>query len=381
MPENSEYRKKIDDIDRQITGLLKERMETAAAIAGYKKEHGIPVFDAARERSKLNEIAAGTDPELRGYMALLYSMIFEVSRSYQTQIIGARSGLAEKISGAIDGTPKLFPGFVSVACQGIDGANSQFACDKLFEHANIMYFSDFGAVFKAIEKGLCRYGVVPVENSTAGSVNSVYDLMMHHRFYIVRSIRVKIDHNLLVKPGTKLSDVREIYSHEQAISQCSGFLSGLSGVKVIPCENTAVAAKMVSESEGNDKAALASRQCVSFYHLECLAESVQNTDNNYTRFICISKDLEIYPGADRTSLMLTLPHEQGSLYKLLSKFYALGINLNKLESRPLPGKDFEFMFYFDIDTPVYSPALLQLLDELPSYCESFTYLGSYGEVF
>ena len=381
MPDNSEYRKKIDDIDRQITRLLEERMETSAAIAAYKKEHGIPVYDAARERSKMNGIAENTDPELRSYMTLLYSMIFEISRSYQTRIIGERSGLAAKISGAVDNTPKLFPDFASVACQGIDGANSQFACDKLFGHANIMYFSDFGAVFKAIEKGLCKYGVVPVENSTAGSVNSVYDLMMNHKFYIVRSIRLKIDHNLLVNPGAKLSDIREIYSHEQAISQCSGFLAGLSGVKIIPCENTAVAAKTVSESEGNDKAALASRQCASLYNLECLAGSVQNTDNNYTRFICISKDLEIYPGADRTSLMLTLPHEQGSLYRLLSKFYALGINLNKLESRPLPGSDFEFMFYFDVDTPVYSPSLMQLLDELPLYCERFTYLGSYGEVF
>ena len=222
MPDNSEYRKKIDDIDRQITRLLEERMETSAAIAAYKKEHGIPVYDAARERSKMNGIAENTDPELRSYMTLLYSMIFEISRSYQTRIIGERSGLAAKISGAVDNTPKLFPDFASVACQGIDGANSQFACDKLFGHANIMYFSDFGAVFKAIEKGLCKYGVVPVENSTAGSVNSVYDLMMNHKFYIVRSIRLKIDHNLLVNPGAKLSDIREIYSHEQAISQCSG---------------------------------------------------------------------------------------------------------------------------------------------------------------
>ena len=375
-----ELRKKIDELDGQITALLKERMMTSAEIALFKKTHGIPVFDAARERSKMNVIAEDTDAELREYMTLLYSMIFEISRSYQTRIIGEGSGLARKISCAVENTPKLFPDHASVACQGIEGANSQFACDKLFKHANIMYFSDFGSVFKAVGNGLCRYGVVPVENSTAGSVNSVYDLMTRHSFFIVRSIRVKVDHALLVRPGTKLSDVKEIYSHEQAVSQCSGFLAGLKGVKVIPCENTAVAARLVSDSEEGGKAALASKQCASLYRLECLSERVQNTDNNYTRFICISKDLEIYPGADRTSLMLTLPHEQGSLYKLLSKFYALGINLNKLESRPLPGRNFEFMFYFDIETPVYSPSLMQLLDELPQYCESFAYLGSYGEV-
>ena len=205
--------------------------------------------------------------------------------------------------------------------------------------------------------------------------------MLHHKFHIGRSIRLKVEHNLLVKKGTKIEDIKEIYSHEQAISQCSDFLSTLKDVKVIPCENTAVAAKAVSESDKNDVAAIASRACINAYGLEALEESIQNTDNNYTRFVCISKDLEIYPGANRTSIMLTLPHEQGSLYKLLSKLYALGINLNKLESRPIPNREFEFMFYFDLDTPVYSQKLLQLLGELPSACENFNYLGSYSEVF
>ena len=151
------------------------------------------------------------------------------------------------------------------------------------------------------------------------------------------------------------------------------------GVKIIPCENTAVAAKRVAESDGGC-AALSSRECQKLYGLECLESSVQDQDNNFTRFICISKKLEIYPGADRTSLMAVLPHEPGSLYKLLSRFYALGLNLNKLESRPMPDRNFEFMFYFDLDTPVYSPKLQQLIGEMPGLCEEFAYLGSYSEV-
>ena len=151
------------------------------------------------------------------------------------------------------------------------------------------------------------------------------------------------------------------------------------GVKVTPCENTAAAAKKVAESGRSDVAALSSRACIELYGLDCLKYSVQNMGNNYTRFICISKQLEIYPGADRTSLMMVLPHKPGSLYMVLSRFYAQGINLNKLESRPLPERNFEFMFYFDIETPVYSPEFMQLMGELSSGCERFAYLGSYSE--
>ena len=203
--------------------------------------------------------------------------------------------------------------------------------------------------------------------------------MMKHDFRIVRSVRLKVDHNLLALKGASLSGIKEIFSHEQAISQCGEFLHSL-GVKVTPCENTAVAAKMVAESGRTDIAALASRSCSELYGLTCLAESVQDKGNNYTRFICISKAFEIYPGADRTSLMAVLPHRAGSLYKVLSRFYALGINLNKLESRPLPERNFEFMFYFDLDTSVYSPEFIQLMGEMPELCESFAYLGSYSEV-
>ena len=191
---------------------------------------------------------------------------------------------------------------------------------------------------------------------------------------------MKVDHNLLANPGTKLEDIREIYSHEQAIAQCSKYLQTLKGIKIIPCENTATAARMVSESKRNDIAALSSRTCAGLYGLNILAESTQDQSNNYTRFICISKTLQIYPGADRTSLILTLPHEQGSLFKVMSRLYALGINLNKLESRPIPDRDFEFRFYFDLDVPVYSPQLLQLMGEIGSICENYIYLGSYSEI-
>lgn len=376
----TDYREKIDAIDNEMLRLFGERMEISAKIAEYKQKNGMPVLDSAREREKLLAVSERMPEDLREYAVALYSLIFELSRSSQNRLLGETTPLVEQVTEAIRTTGPLFPQSATVACQGVEGAYSQLACDKLFRLANIFYFSNFDAVFSAIEKGLCQYGVIPLENSTAGSVNAVYDLMMRHNFRIVRSIRLKVDHNLLAKPGTKLSEIREIYSHEQAISQCSRFLEGLEGVKVIPCENTAAAAKMVAESDRNDAAALSSRSCAQLYGLENVAADVQDQGNNYTRFICISKNLEIYPGADRTSLMLVISHRPGSLYKVLSRFYALGINLNKLESRPIPDRDFEFMFYFDIETPVYSPQFIQLLSELQTISEEFSYLGSYSEV-
>ena len=374
------FREQIDLIDDELVKLFAKRMEVSSKIAQFKKEKSLPVLDVKRERDKLKAVVDSSPDDIKEYTSVLDSLMFELSRSYQNKLIGKGTPLVSKIKDAIENTPKLFPEREAVACQGVEGAYSQIACDKLFKAPNVMYFSNFDAVFSAVEKGFCRYGVVPLENSTAGSVNTVYDLMTKHKFSIVRSIRLKVEHNLLAKPGMQISDIKEIYSHQQAISQCAGFLQSLKNVKIIPCENTAVAAKMVAESDRNDIATLSSRECMKLYGLSCLKASVQDKDNNYTRFICISKDLEIYPGADRTSLMAVLEDKPGSLYKLLSRLYALGINLNKLESRPMPEREFEFMFYFDLDTPVYSQEFLQLMGEIGDICEEFSYLGSYSEV-
>ncbi|MEA4965186.1 MAG: prephenate dehydratase domain-containing protein [Oscillospiraceae bacterium] len=375
-----ELRKKIDEADSALIGAFCDRMSAAAAIAAYKKEHGLPVSDPAREREKLRAVCEEAGTEMQDYVSVLYALLFELSRAYQGRLLGESAELPERIGRAIAQTPQLFPPKAQVACQGVEGAYSQTACERLFRMPSISYVSSFEAVFSAIESGLCQYGVIPLENSTAGSVNMVYDLMLRHNFYITRSVRVKISHNLLAPEGVTLGEVREIFSHEQAISQCSDFLATLPGVTVTRCANTAAAAKLVSESGRRDAAALSSRACAELYHLCCLCGDVQNQGNNYTRFICISRNLEIFPGADRTSIMMVLPHRTGSLYKVLARFYALGINLNKLESRPIPDRDFEFMFYFDLDTSVYSPEFRQLMGELQTISEEFTYLGSYQEV-
>lgn len=375
-----DYRQQIDTIDAELTRLFQERMHVAGGIAEYKKENGLPVLDKGRERQKLHDLVGAAEEPLSSYVHVLYSLIFELSRSYQQRLISERTPLQQRITEAVENTPRLFPPRAEVACQGVEGAYSQIACEKLFSMPNIMYFNSFESVFAAVDQGLCTYGVLPLENSTAGSVNRIYDLMSSYSFSIVRSTRLKVDHNLLAKRGTRLEDVKEIFSHEQAISQCAEYIKKLGNVKVTVCENTAVAAKLVAESPRTDVAALSSRACADLYGLQNLAESVQDKGSNFTRFICISKKLEIYPGADKTSVMILTDHKPGALYKLLSRFYALGINLTKLESRPLPDRDFEFMFYFDLETSVYSPEFITLIGELEGSCEQFRYLGSYSEL-
>lgn len=374
----NELRNKIDSIDKELVKLFKERMETAAEVGRFKQENGVPVFNRQREREIINNVTASVPDELQSYTKTLYQTLFELSRSYQKRIIYPQSDFSKMIEQATAGEPLPMPERATVACQGVEGAYSQFACDKMFAYPSIMYFSGFEDVFRAVDSGLCRYGVLPVENSTAGSVNKVYDLMNKYKFYITHSLKLFIGHTLLAPRGVKLEDVKEVFSHEQAINQCSEYLAKL-GVKITVCENTAAAAKMVSESGRTDCAAISSKDCAELYGLSVLKSGIQNTDNNYTRFICISKKLEIYAGANKTSIMMTLPHKPGSLYNVISGFAALGLNMTKLESRPLPGTNFEFMFYFDIDASVYSENLRVLLNELEHDAEQFSYLGSYTE--
>ena len=376
----TELRRQIDGIDDQLVQLFCRRMELCAQVAEYKKANGLPILMPAREREKLKDVAEKAGPDMANYTRTLYAMLFELSRSYQSKLSGGSRQLYEMITQSIQDTPNLFPQTAMVACQGVEGAYSQLACEKIFPIPMILYFKTFDGVFQAIDQGLCQYGILPIENSTAGSVTKVYDLMIQHNFYIVRTFRLKIDHNLLANPGAKLEDIKEIYSHEQAINQCSTFLHSLKGVNVVPVANTAVASEMVASSGRKDVAALSSRSCAELYNLSCLASSVQDKGNNRTRFICISRNMEIYPGSDKTSIMMVLNHRPGALYKVLARIYTLGINVTKLESRPIPDREFEFMFYFDLETSIYSEQFVQLMCELEDLCEEFKYLGSYTEV-
>lgn len=375
----SDVRVEIDALDDELVKLFEKRLALSMEVAKVKERDNLPILNTARERSIINRLTEGKADDIAAYTKILYTTIFDLSRAHQADYLYKDSVIGDKIKKALEETPKLFLKSATVACQGIEGANSTTACEKLFARPSILYFNTFEGVFSAVEQGLCQYGILPIENSLHGSVVANYDLMNKHHFYIVNSVKVKINHCLLAKPGTKKEDIKTIYSHEQALGQCSEMLANMN-VTVIPCENTAMAAKKVSESEDRSVAAISSAQCAELYQLQILEENTQNNENNYTKFICISKKLEIYPGAKKISLMMTLPHKPGSLYEIMAKFSALGINLTKLESRPMPNKDFEFMFYFDLDVSVYDNAVFSLFSQLENGLERFEFMGCYTEV-
>ena len=375
-----ELRNKIDSIDSEMCRLFAERMQVVTDIALYKKANNMVVYHPSRARAVLQNISKKLGPEFEGYGRSLYRTIFDLSESYQTRMLSQDADFYQQIMEMTSKPPMAFPKRASVACAGCEGAYAHLAAERLFDLPDMVFVSGFRNVFSAVDSGLCEYGVLPIENSLAGSVNAIYDLLGEHNLSIVRSVRLKIDHSLLVQPGAKLEDIREIYSHQQAISQCSEFLASLKNVRVIPVENTAEAARMVAESEDKTKASLSSRLCAELYQLQVLKSAVQNRDNNYTRFICISKKPQIYSGANRTSIMMLIPNRPGTLFRILSRFNATGVNLVKLESRQIPEREFEYRFYFDIEASVFSPEFLSVMCELNNCGEQFKYFGTYAEI-
>ena len=377
--ELSEIRAKIDTVDDQLLQLFLERMALAEEVAAYKNEHKLPIVNKQREREVLAKVMECSGDKER-YAYHLFSTLFELARSRQAELISAPTRVAAQIQSALAAGSDVFPQTGLVACQGVEGANSQVACDRLLPRGNIVYVKTFSAVVSAVESGFCKFGVLPIENSSNGSVRAVYELLQDHKLSIVRSTRLCIRHELLTLPGVKMEDITEIYSHQQAIGQCSKFLNSLNGVHVIPCDNTAIAAQMVAESGNRHAAAISSHPCTALYGLECINDQIQDSDNNYTRFICISKTPAIYAGANRISLIVSTDNRPGALYEILSKLAALDINMTKLESCPVTGRNFEFIFFLEIEASVQDPSVLAMLQELERNCSGFQYLGSYAEV-
>ena len=373
-------RSEIDRIDGEILELFHQRMNVVTEIARLKKETSTAVLNRKREREILHRVFNNSQDNLGKYSVNLFSTLMELSRAYQREQNAPDRGMRDELDAIRAKTPGKFPSSAVVACMGMEGTYGQIACDKLFKVADIMYFKNFSGVCKAVADGLCEYGMLPVDNTTSGTVDGVYELMQSGNFNIVRSIDLQISSVLLAPKGVKLSDVKEIYSHAQPFKQCSEFLKELKDVKFTVVGSTAEAAALVADSGRRDVAAIASRNCSDLCDLEIISSNIQNSDYNYTRFICISKEPQIFPGANKISLIAVLSHQPGALNSVLSKFSALGLNLTKLESRPIPGRKFEYMFYFDFDASVADAGIAELLGELRNETEKFVFLGNYTEL-
>lgn len=372
-------REHIDSIDQEITRLFVERMNTVGEVAASKRATGKAIRDHAREREIINRVTQQAGDAYAPYVEDLYKLIFELSRNYQSKLMGRDSALGQQLRDACaQHVGKKFPNRALVACQGTEGAYAQQACEKLFEYPDILYFDSFDGVFNAVEKGMCEYGVLPIENSTAGSVTQVYDLMEKHSFHIVGARKLRIDHRLMRKAGAT-GPIRDVVSHEQALRQCSDFFAAHPEYHAVPMANTAVAAEYVATTDRDDVAVIASKVCADLYNLQIVSDSINNVQSNYTRFICISRNLEVYPDARKISITCSLPHEAGTLNSIISRLAIAGINLCKLESRPIPGREFEFRFFFDMEADLHDPEIIKLICELEARTERFVFLGAYEE--
>lgn len=365
-------RDQIDAIDTQLTALFCARMNIVRDVAEYKRQNNLPVLHTDREQQVLARVAQLAGSDYAQSAQRLFTLLMDVSKIQQ----------AAQLADAAFATPVLtsLPEDPVVACQGVDGAYSSLAARRMFPTGTVQFYQNFADVFDCVSRGECSLGVLPIENSTAGSVNGVYELMRQHNFYIVRSFKLEVCHCLLAKPAARLEDITDIYSHEQAISQCSDFLSAHPHIRVHLYSNTAAAASFVAQQQTASSAAIAAEGCADIYGLRVISGDIKNAQHNFTRFIAISRDPIMTQGANKISIALTLPHKSGALYGLITQFATLGLNLTKLESRPLPDTDFEFLFYFDFTGSAQNEQILQLMAQLEQQCGYFAFLGNYAEL-
>ncbi len=364
-----EIRKDIDEIDKQLLALFLRRMECARRVAEVKKETGSPVFNEQREEEVLNSVAEKAG-EFGGDARLLFSDLMASSRAEQHRMLGDGAPLRRAVTEA--GTALEAPR--TVACLGQKGSYSHEALLRLYPGAEPLFFPDFAAIFAAVESGSADLGVAPVENSLAGSVAEVYDLILKYRFSIVQALSLPIWH-CLASSETELDAVKIVYSQPQALSQCSEFLKSHS-LHTEPFSSTAEAAL---EARKPGVAAVCSHPAAAECGLHMLADGIQNNSANRTRFIAVSRSLVIPVNARKISLCFSVPHRTGTLSSVLSRFSAAGLNLTKIESRPIAGKNFEYDFYLDFTGNIRDRHTLDLLCALHDELPRFSFLGNYAE--
>lgn len=372
-----DLRDKIDKIDEKIIELFDQRMDLAKEVVEAKIKIKRQIYDSQREEEIILKLKEKS--KYQPGIERLYRTIFSISKSLQSQSL-PDTDFEKNLIETYDNRRKSLDQGSSVAVAGLKGSFGDICARKIFKDGEIFYGEDFESVFKRVKEGVCEFGILPIENSTYGSVNEVYDLMTKFHFSIVAEHKLLVNQCLLAKKGTRLEDVREVISHNQALGQSSEFLKGKKDIELTPFKNTALAADHVKNSDRKDLACIASLECEEIFGLNILEENIQNTEINYTRFIVISKNMEVYENANKISIILDTGHRPGALNEVMIKFAALNLNLTKLESRPIAGRDFEFIFYFDFEGSIGDSKVRKHMADLMENSKYFSYLGNYVEV-
>lgn len=393
MEDLTRYRNEIDDIDKELIQLFEKRMNTVLEIAKHKMKNNTTIFQKYREEKVLSKAVDNLDN--KGYSQetiQFFNSIMEISRGLQKRIMDDNK--EEKSECNLNSSNEKFDlsninkyktlkyeinkKNILVGFPGISGSFTEEALNKFFnKKISKKQFKEFEDVFVALKNKEIDYGIIPIENSSTGAISETYDLLRKYGFYIVGEECIKIDQNLIGIKGTKLEDIKEIYSHPQGIGQSSEFLKQNSNWKLIPFNNTATSAELVKRLQDKTKAAIASKKAANIYELEIINPCINDITNNYTRFVVISNQIHIDEESNKMSIVFSVEHEAGKLYKVLGYFAENNINMTKIESRPMKDASWRYFFYIDFECSIYNPKVYNLLELIEHNTAYFKFIGVY----
>lgn len=363
MRDLKEVRVDINEVDQKLSELFDQRMQLAKEVAIYKQAHDLPIFDRAREEQVLENRLKdfpNRDGDFLEATRVFYQTLMDLSKKAQLKLIDQPS---------------------KAGYFGVPGSFTHEAFMQMFgEEMPSVSYQSCEEIFQALANKEIRYGVLPVENSLTGIINDVYDLLGEYDFYIVKECTIPIQQNLLGIPGSTMEEIREVYSHPQGFAQSAEFLSRFPDWQLIPYYNTAISAEMVAKEQKRSKACIAGRSSAKLYGLEVLQEGIQDHDQNFTRFVVISTNMQASADADKISLYFTLEHKPGSLFGALEEFSKQNLNLQRIESRPIKGRVWEYGFFVDIEGNLEDPSVIQALKGVREHCHSWKILGNYKKV-
>lgn len=373
MSDIDDYRKMIDEIDKEITELFEKRMDVVLKVGEYKKKNNLAIFDENREKEVIEKnLGYLKNKEYKEVARIFYTKIMEIARSLEDKKSEGNAIECEKVSHKISESKN------SIGFYGVRGSFTEEAMIKYFgDNKEAKAYEEFEKVFAAVKNGEIDYGVVPIENSSTGAISDVYDLLYKYGFYILGEVCIKVNQNLVGIKGTTLESITEIYSHPQGFGQSTDFLKTHSDWKLIPFQSTASSAKLINDLNDNSKAAIASERVASIYNLEIIKENINNQSENFTRFIVIGKENEKNPNADKVSVVFSLDDKAGTLYKLLRHFAENNINMIKIESRPMKNGPWKYFLYVDFEGDPYSEQVTKALSLIKQSSLYFRLLGAY----